>query len=555
MSPVKIFRAMQRQRFRVPANRPEKTIIGECKMFRASSETGFFRTRHMTAAGLLAAAMCGSAGAVTITEFALPDAGVMPTSIVGAPDGNLWFTELLGSKIGKISPQGQITEYPLTGTYPTPIAITVANDGTLWFLNYDRIGRMTTAGQLTEYPLPFGSNSDALGIAPGPDGNIWFTESRCPLCDPNASTQLPNDGGTIGKITPRGEITEYTLPDYHAGPYGITAGPDGNLWFTEYNSSKIGRISPTGAVTEFALPEPYSFPMGITAGSDGNLWFVENPSHCTKGDLCEFAKGNLGNQAIGRITPTGIITEFPLLTADWGGPEMIGIVEGADHAMWFTEPRGNRIGRITHSGVITEFFLPDRPYDPNIYYPGKSSDPTGIANGPDGNVWFVEAAINTGARIAKVELGSTPAEQAPPDQVPPDQTAPVGVPITPGFTGSWYDPSQSGHGFSIEILPDNQMLADWYVFAPNGGQSWIVAMGPISGNTAVLQASQAVGPGGQFPPNFNPARVNAKAWGTITVTFTDCNNGQASWQPTAAGYTSGSMPIARLTQPAGLSCP
>jgi len=132
---------------------------------------------------------------------------------------------------------------------------------------------------------------------------------------------------------------------------------------------------------------------------------------------------------------------------------------------------------------------------------------------------------------------------------------PVGVPITPGFTGNWYDPSQSGHGFSIEILPGNQMLADWYVFAPNGGQSWIVAMGPISGNTAVLQASQAVGPGGQFPPNFNPTRVNAKAWGTITVTFTDCNNGQASWQPTAAGYTSGSMPIARLTQPAGLSCP
>jgi hypothetical protein len=92
------------------------------------------------------------------------------------------------------------------------------------------------------------------------------------------------------------------------------------------------------------------------------------------------------------------------------------------------------------------------------------------------------------------------------------------------------------------------------VFAPNGGQSWIVAMGPISGNTAVLQAAQAVGPGGQFPPNFNPARVNAKDWGTLTFTFTDCNNGQASWQPTAAGYTSGSMPIARLTMPAGLSC-
>jgi len=517
-------------------------------MFIASSHTGFFRARHMTAAGALAAAMCwGSAGAVTITEFALPDAGAAPTSIVGAPDGNLWFTEDLGSKIGKITPQGQITEFPLTGTYPTPVAITVGSDGNLWFLNYDRIGKMTTAGQLTEYPLPFGSFSDARDITLGPDGNLWFTESRCPLCDPNASTQLPNDGGTIGKITPHCEITEYTLPDYHSGPRGITAGPDGNLWFTEYDSSKIGRISTTGVVTEFALPEPWSFPTGIAAGSDGNLWFVEYQSHCTAGDLCAFASGNMGNQAIGRITPAGIITEFPLLSISSGGQ----IVEGADHAMWFTQPRGNAIGRITHAGEVTVYGLPTRQNDPNIsYYPGQSSDPKGIANGPDGNVWLVESAINVGARIAKVDLGSTA-----PDQTAPESPAAPGVPITPGFTGNWYDPSQSGHGFSIEVLPNNQMLADWYVFAPNGGQSWIVAMGPISGNTAVLQASQAVGPGGQFPPNFNPARVNAKAWGTITVTFTDCNNGQASWQPTAAGYTSGSMPIARLTQPAGLSCP
>lgn len=39
-----------------------------------------------------------------------------------------------------------------------------------------------------------------------------------------------------------------TLPD------GITAGPDGNVWFIENNVSKIGRITPEGQVTEVALP-------------------------------------------------------------------------------------------------------------------------------------------------------------------------------------------------------------------------------------------------------------------------------------------------------------
>src|SRR5512146_1435529 len=127
-------------------------------MFRASRAIKF-SGQPLAAVVLLAS--CATASAVTITEFALPNAGAGPTSIVGAPDGNLWFTEDLGSKVGRITPQGQITEFPLTGRYPTPMAITVGSDGNVWFLNYDRIGKMTIAGQLTEYPLPFGSFSDA----------------------------------------------------------------------------------------------------------------------------------------------------------------------------------------------------------------------------------------------------------------------------------------------------------------------------------------------------------------------------------------------------------
>ena len=129
------------------------------------------------------------------------------------------------------------------------------------------------------------------------------------------------------------------------------------------------------------------------------------------------------------------------------------------------------------------------------------------------------------------------------------------VAISPGFTGNWFDPSQSGHGFSIEVLPDNMMLAEWFVFAPYGGQAWIVATGPITGNTAVLQGYYPVGPGGLFPPNFNPSQLQNQPWGTITFTFTDCNSGKVSWLPTVAGYTGGSIPITRLTIPAGLICP
>src|SRR5260370_8198537 len=49
-------------------------------------------------------------------------------------------------------------------------------------------------------------------------------------------------------------FTEYPIPTSNSLPLGITAGHDGNLWFTEYDTNQIGRITSAGLVTEFPLP-------------------------------------------------------------------------------------------------------------------------------------------------------------------------------------------------------------------------------------------------------------------------------------------------------------
>lgn len=48
-------------------------------------------------------------------------------------------------------------------------------------------------------------------------------------------------------------ITEYSLPTSMSIPQGITAGPDGNIWFAETHSDKIGKATPSGKLTEYAL--------------------------------------------------------------------------------------------------------------------------------------------------------------------------------------------------------------------------------------------------------------------------------------------------------------
>jgi virginiamycin B lyase len=43
----------------------------------------------------------------------------------------------------------------------------------------------------------------------------------------------------VGKVTPSGVVTEYSMPTANSGPTGIAAGADGNIWFAEYNVSKV----------------------------------------------------------------------------------------------------------------------------------------------------------------------------------------------------------------------------------------------------------------------------------------------------------------------------
>src|SRR6266851_3559054 len=52
-----------------------------------------------------------------------------------------------------------------------------------------------------------------------------------------------------------GKIQEFPIPTTDSESFDITAGPDGNLWFTEFNGNKIGRINTAGTtITEFSVP-------------------------------------------------------------------------------------------------------------------------------------------------------------------------------------------------------------------------------------------------------------------------------------------------------------
>ncbi|HEX9235282.1 MAG TPA: hypothetical protein VF972_03260, partial [Actinomycetota bacterium] len=59
--------------------------------------------------------------------------------------------------------------------------------------------------------------------------------------------------GSDGPTAPSRRISYFFVGSLNPHPFWITPGPDGNLWFTDTSADAIGRITPTGAVTEFGI--------------------------------------------------------------------------------------------------------------------------------------------------------------------------------------------------------------------------------------------------------------------------------------------------------------
>jgi streptogramin lyase len=188
--------------------------------------------------------------------------------ITEGPDGNLWFAVSLGHAIGVLNATSHaVTEYTLPAL-AEPKNITVGPDGNLWFTDpgTNSVGKITTSGQYTEYSL------NSVSIVANPDGivsdpatkSLWITEDFY---------------GYIAQISTSGTVlNEYQVPGNDPSPSAITIDSSGNIWFSEkgLGTNQIGELNPsTGGFTMYNLPSGATI-YGITVGPDGNIWFTDD---------------------------------------------------------------------------------------------------------------------------------------------------------------------------------------------------------------------------------------------------------------------------------------
>ncbi|HRW09256.1 MAG TPA: hypothetical protein P5121_29350 [Caldilineaceae bacterium] len=359
---------------------------------------GGLRTRIFSTLALMILLVgCDSptAGITTITELdvAYPNADQVPPAQWGSTheiiqgENALWLTSPNHDAVVKVDLDGQMSFYPLpTDSAPHGIAFDAA--GQLW-VSLEAQGTIVQLDEkgtiITAYDVHLACANCAEAINPHPHGlgigsdgrTIWYTGKGT---------------GTVGKITPDGEITSYTLPTVGSVPIYVKAGHDGNMWVTELVGNKIARVTVDGEVTEFAIPTHNSRPIAIVPEPGGQaMWFTEEASSkvgriAMDGTITEWSVPKTQDNVIlaglafddaknlwvqqyvdpNQPTPTGadhiikidraILTASPsdlsgipisfyqVPTAETG---MHRIILGLNGTLWFTELRTNKVGKIT----------------------------------------------------------------------------------------------------------------------------------------------------------------------------------------------------------------
>jgi streptogramin lyase len=320
--------------------------------------------RHVSATDIGNPTITG-ASLVTVVPAALTHLVLSPSSATMTSGGSQAYTaegfdaynnsrgDVTASTSFSIGPDGSCAAASCTASLPGGHTVIGNNGGSTGTANVIVIapapGCVTSSSTWTFFTCP-APDSELYAMTQGPDGAMWFTEQSA---------------NKIGRIAPDGSVTEFDVPSINGDnptPTAITTGPDGALWFTEYvggnNNGAIGKMTTDGVYTQYQLPNYNSIPQGITVGPDGNVWFTEaDPVN-----------------GIGRLTPSGTLTEFPL-----GSPSNANsIVAGPDGNLWFTEWDTMRVGRMSPTGAVTRY---------DVSAAGEHTNY--ITLGPDGALWFI----------------------------------------------------------------------------------------------------------------------------------------------------------------------
>ncbi|KAA9130432.1 hypothetical protein F3N42_12035 [Marinihelvus fidelis] len=133
-----------------------------------------------------------------------------------------------------------------------------------------------------------------------------------------------------------------------------------------------------------------------------------------------------------------------------------------------------------------------------------------------------------------------------------------GVPGQPvmeyaGQSGSWYDPTHSGEGYTLQWMSRNEAAVIWFTYDGEGNQYWITGVGSRVGDEIVFPVTHSAS-GPSFGPGYDKEKLQLSEWGSLTLEI-NCNIGVARYESHHPDFGSGTLNLSRLTRLSKPGCP
>lgn len=148
-------------------------------------------------------------------------------NIVG-PDGDEWFTSFrLDGPIARVSKDGKLSMF-LPPTQGKPQRLQLDSEGNVWFSERqgNKIGRLDPkTGTFKEFPLP-GPEASPYAVGIDRDGMIWYSS---------------HEQDTVGRFDPKsGDVVEYPYPHPEISMREFDLDRKGRMWYASSANNKIG---------------------------------------------------------------------------------------------------------------------------------------------------------------------------------------------------------------------------------------------------------------------------------------------------------------------------
>jgi virginiamycin B lyase len=199
----------------------------------------------------------------SVTTYPVP-AGSGPHDVAPAADGGVWYTAQGSGELGWLDPDsGEVREVAL-GPGSAPHGVIVGPDGAPWVTDSGlnaivRVDPETLA--VTIHRLPSSTPGANLNTAAF-DGNgiLWFT----------------GQAGYYGSLDPASGAIQVLPAPRGTGPYGITATPGGDIYYSSLAGGYLGAIdTTTGEVTVLDPPTAGAGARRAWSDSEGRIWVAE----------------------------------------------------------------------------------------------------------------------------------------------------------------------------------------------------------------------------------------------------------------------------------------